>query len=290
MRTELEGAIYRKPRESAWGGLVPLHATQSREKPLVCLPGAGASVTTFVGLIDALGPRWPVYGVQPRGIDMVEPPHESIEGAATYALELVKMMLGDAPVHLLGHSHGGRVAFEMALMLQSQGRPVASLTLVDSEPPRAERDVASDSQIYREFVGVFEKLFDKDFGMGDDVVTCGKPDVLLGAMHAALTAQGCLPNRSSPAMLEGPLAGFMAAKRCTYKPQDRFEGELRLVLVRDIDLPSDEDMKQRDEYAAKWRAHTRTVDLWHGPGHHFSILQAPHVQSLAAWWREGGGT
>ncbi|SRR6266567_4292746 len=51
--------------------LVPLHAPHSIECPVFCIPGAGASVTSFVEFVNALGEQWPVYGLQPRGIDML---------------------------------------------------------------------------------------------------------------------------------------------------------------------------------------------------------------------------
>ena len=38
--------------------------------PLFCLPGAGSGVTDFVDLMSALGPSVPIYGLQPRGIDV----------------------------------------------------------------------------------------------------------------------------------------------------------------------------------------------------------------------------
>lgn len=51
--------------------LVPLHAPHSIECPVFCIPGAGASVTS-VEFVNALGEQWPIYGLQPRGIDIAE--------------------------------------------------------------------------------------------------------------------------------------------------------------------------------------------------------------------------
>src|SRR6186713_114833 len=58
--------------------LMLIRAADSGEIPVVCLPGAGASVTTFLDFTEALGERWPIYGLQPRGIDASERPHESV--------------------------------------------------------------------------------------------------------------------------------------------------------------------------------------------------------------------
>src|ERR1700730_13091498 len=115
--------------------LMSLQATHSSESPLVCIPGAGASVTAFLEFVGELGNRWPAYGLQPRGVDPEEHPHGSVEAAALYNLNSLAQLDALGPIHLLGHSHGGLVAFDMALRLREQGRPVASITLIDSEPP-----------------------------------------------------------------------------------------------------------------------------------------------------------
>lgn len=285
-RTGSEPAAHGAGQSSWSASLVPLHATQSRESALVCLPGAGASVTAFIDFIGALGARWPVYGLQPRGVDGLEQPHDSVEAAALDGFAAIGR-LGDVPVHLFGHSHGGRVAFEIALRLQQQGKPVRSLTLVDSEPPEIMPEHgSSESDFFTEFVRVFEKTFNVSLVVPAGIMSSGRQEVFLNSLHALLVAQGCLPARSVPSMLQGPLTSFIAARRSVYRPTARFDGRMRLVLVRDIDLALEDDLEQREDFARKWRSHATELEVWHGPGHHFSILQPPHVRALTEWWSQ----
>jgi len=270
--------------------LMPLHATHINEAPLLCVPGAGASITSLMEFVSTLGERQPVYGLQPRGIDLAELPHGSVEAAAMCNLHAMDNLNLMGPVHLLGHSHGGAVAFQMALLLQEQGRPVASVTLIDSPPPETTSSAVSDMtdpQIFQEFVDAIRWTFEKTLDLGEDVIAFGKTQPLVDQLHAAMVSAGLLPMRSNSTLLRGPLTAFAAARRTTYSPVKTYSGKVRLALVRDPLLDAVDDMKQQESVAASWRRCVTELDVWHGPGHHFSILRAPHVLSLAQWWKQG---
>ncbi len=115
--------------------LLTIQGGRGDHTPVFCVPGAGDSVTGFIGMTDAFGPHWPIHGLQPRGLDGRTVPYSSVEVAAKAYLQALDNVQPEGPVHLLGHSFGGWVAFEMALRLTAQGREVASLTLIDSESP-----------------------------------------------------------------------------------------------------------------------------------------------------------
>jgi thioesterase domain-containing protein len=272
--------------------LVPLHAPHSIECPVFCVPGAGASVTSFVEFVNALEGKWPIYGLQPRGIEIGEQPHESVEDAALYNLQALARFNLTQPIHLIGHSHGGLVAFEMALRLQEQGRSVASLTLIDTDPPdpieEAPHQVGT-AEIFREFTEAFEDTFDKSLDIDKAVIASGQAQLFVDKLNTALIRARVLPLRNDIAMLRGSLATFTAACNCRYIPGRWYANTLNLVLVgpRSNRCVSMDDVKRKwASYAAKWRRHAAAVDIWYGPGHHFSILQAPQVYALAKRWQQ----
>ena len=272
--------------------LVPLHAPHSVEKPVFCIPGAGASVTSFVEFVNVLDGKWPIYGLQPRGIDIAEQPHESVEDAALYNLHALVRLNLTRPIHLLGHSHGGLVAFDMALRLHEQGRSVASLTLIDTEPPDSIEEAphqVSPAEIFREFTEAFEDTFDKTLDIDQAVIASGQARFFVDELNAALIRARVLPLRNNIDMLRGSLATFTAACKDRYIPSRRYASTLHLVLVSPRSnrrVSMDDVRKKWAIYAAKWRRHAAAVDIWHGPGHHFSILQAPQVYLLAKWWKQ----
>jgi arthrofactin-type cyclic lipopeptide synthetase C len=272
--------------------LIPLHAPHSIESPVFCIPGAGASVTSFVEFVNALDKECPIYGLQPRGININERPHASVEEAALYYLHALARLNLTQPIHLLGHSHGGLVAFDMALRLHEQGKSVASLTLIDTDPPdsigEAPRQV-STAEIFREFTEAFEDIFDKSLDIDRAVIASGQARVFVDELNAALIKTKVLPLRNHVSMLQGSLATFTAAFNSRYVPSRCYANTLRLVLVgprSNRRVSMDDVRKKWGFYAAKWRQHAAAVDIWYGPGHHFSILQAPHVYLLAKWWQQ----
>ncbi|HWK88508.1 MAG TPA: amino acid adenylation domain-containing protein, partial [Longimicrobium sp.] len=115
--------------------LMKLRGGKPGVAPLFCVPGAGTSVTSFIELAGCVDPSWPVHGLQPRGMDGGTVPHTTVAAAAEHYLRAVHEACPEGPLHLLGHSFGGWVAFEMALRLREAGRPVASLTILDSDVP-----------------------------------------------------------------------------------------------------------------------------------------------------------
>lgn len=272
--------------------LVPLHAPHSIECPVFCIPGAGASVTSFVEFVNALDGKWPIYGLQPRGIDIAEQPHESVEDAALYNLHALARFNLARPIHLVGHSYGGLVAFDMALRLHEQGRRVASLTLIDTDPPDSIEEAPhqlSTAEIFGEFKEAFEDTFEKSLDIDQAVIASGQAEVFVNELNAALIKARVLPSRNNIAMLRGSLTTFAAAYNRRYIPGRCYGNTLRLVLVgpRSNKRVSMDDVRKKWEiHAAKWRRHAAAVDIWHGPGHHFSILQSPQVYSLAKWWQQ----
>lgn len=267
--------------------LIPLHAIHSNEIPLICIPGAGASVTTFIDFIAALGQRWPVYGLQPRGIDPIEPPHESVEAAALYNLRAITLWNTIGPMHLMGHSHGGLVAFDMALRLHKLRRPPASLTLIDTEPPSTHSETAEDvgiAEILREFIEALEDTFAKHLIIKNAVIESGQVWLFVDELRAALIGAKCLPQTCSTDLLRGSLAAFIAARRCRYIPSMPYPHEVHLAIVGAKRMSYYDDIKRQQMYAARWRTQVAKLEVWYGPGDHFSILQATHVQSLVKWW------
>jgi arthrofactin-type cyclic lipopeptide synthetase C len=160
--------------------------------------------------------------------------------------------------------------------------------LIDTEPPETPHE-AGTSHIFNQFVGVFESIFDRTLYVNETIIASCEIELFISNLHAALVKARCLPARSTPDVLRGSLATFAAACRTTYVPHGLYTGKLHLVLVsaacRNKSF-NDDVTRQRAAYAVQWRRWAAELDVWYGPGHHFSILQVPHVRSLATWWRQ----
>ena len=116
-----------------WSSLVPLQP-RGAKPPLFFLHGVGGDVYCFVELAGLLGPDQPVYGIQAAGVDGRCPRHVSMEQMAAHYVREITSFQPEGPVYLAGYSLGGVIAWEVSRQLQSAGRRVAFLGLLDSSP------------------------------------------------------------------------------------------------------------------------------------------------------------
>ena len=254
--------------------------------PVFCIPGAGDSVTGFVGLSEALGRDWPLFGLQPRGLDGEAVPHSEVEAAAQCYLAALEHECPHGPVHLVGHSFGGWIALEMALRLQAMGREVGSLTVIDIEAPgRGGKPYTSTAALLR-LIEAMQLAAGQSLGI-DPVDFAGRDEVAQRQwLHAGMVGVGLLPARSAVDAMDGPARTYAAALRTVYRPQARFDGVVRLVLAQDPALDAAGNQREQGLMIEGWRGQGSGLEVWYGGGNHFTLLKAPNVLGLAKWWVE----
>jgi amino acid adenylation domain-containing protein len=272
------------------GAPSPVHVLQtgeSRETVLICMPGAGANVISFVDLVNCLDKSAPVYGMQPRGLDEshgIAGPHSTVEAAAATYLNAARQITGIRPVHLLGHSFGGWVAFEMALSLKEHGRPPAAVTILDVDAPDSAESGLREynmTEILMTWIETLELILERPLGILPADLELLNEAGQRQLLHDVLIREGLFPKRSTPDVLRGPLRTFAAAVRTRYTPRSTYSGAVRLLLADDprLDRNSNESARRVREEA--WRAWAPKLNCVHVPGNHITVLKRPHVQTLA---------
>ncbi|RAS22647.1 non-ribosomal peptide synthetase, partial [Pseudomonas sp. URMO17WK12:I7] len=276
--------------QAAYQPLVAIQSGQPGHAPVICVPGAGDSVTSFIGLAEALGPDWPLYGLQARGLDGNLVPHSSVEAAADCHMQAIEALYPQGPLNLVGHSFGGWVAHAMAARLEAKGRQVRSLTLIDSEAPGVSGSCGRPytfGEALEKLIHALQLSTGKALGIELLAFAEASDDEQLRQLHAAMVRIGLLPARSAPRALEGTVRAFAAALRTRYQPSLSYSGPAGLVLVDDPSLDAPGNAREQAVMHAGWQALMPQLALWQGPGDHFSILKVPDVFSLAAWWHDG---
>jgi arthrofactin-type cyclic lipopeptide synthetase C len=260
--------------------------------PLFCVPGAGTSVTSFIDLLGSLDGSWPVYGLEPRGLDGTSVPHSTVEAAAEFYLPAVHQACPDGPIHLLGHSFGGWVVFEMALRLRQAGRAVGSLTILDSEVPgeSEDRGEADGRDAFLKLVEVVELSAERSFGIGSPDVDSRDEAGRLKLLHQKMHQNGLINARSTYEVLYGPFRTFARCVRTLYHPSGVYPGRLRLVLVPDPRMDDDANRAQFAEMVRGWRSWAPGLVFSPGAGNHVTALKSPHVATLAAFLAEDRGS
>jgi len=131
---DLAAVIRRGLRPASGRSLVAIHATGSRV-PLFVIPGVTGTVLGYHRLARLLGSDQPLYGLQSRGLDGIEPPLTRIEDIASAYLPEIREIQPSGPYHLIGMCMGGVVAYEIAQQLHAAGEKVGFLGLLETWPP-----------------------------------------------------------------------------------------------------------------------------------------------------------
>lgn len=86
----------------------------------------------YLALLPYVDARYPLYGLQARGVRRPEPlPGTMLEMAQDYADQIRKAQTA-GPYHLLGWSLGGNIAFAIAEELERRGERIGLLVILDS--------------------------------------------------------------------------------------------------------------------------------------------------------------
>ncbi|POA48981.1 non-ribosomal peptide synthetase [Pseudomonas sp. MPR-ANC1] len=284
----LEAAV--APEPALYQPLLTIQTGHVGHAPIFCVPGAGDSVTGFIHLTEALGPEWPIIGLQPRGLDGSSVPHSQVEAAAAFYLQAIEQVYPQGPVHLIGHSFGGWVAHAMAAQLQAAGRAVASLTLIDSEAPGGDGTAGKPYTATAALERLIETLqLSSGKSLGIDPLTFANADdtTQMRLLHAGMVSAGVLSEKAAADAMHGPVRTFATALRTVYQPTLAYHGPVRLVLVDDPTLDAWGNQREQAAILEGWQRQVNDLAVWYGPGNHFTILKAPNVFSLAAWWHDG---
>lgn len=262
---------------------LPLKHGGPQRAPIVCIPGAGASVVALLDLAQAAHPQATVYGMQPRGLDGLAPPCATVETAADAVAAQIAQVLPHGPLRLVGHSFGGWIAFETALRLRAAGRAIVGLDLLDSRPP-------DPAQAYREWddlavllhwTRLTELSAERRLGIDAEALRLLPAAARLQAVHRGMREAGLLPPRSEPSSIVGALRMFAACMRTQYAPSGTYDGALRVVHLRNPALDADGDERAAEARHAGWSRHALRVELLRGDGNHMTGIRGAHARALA---------
>ncbi|KGW97933.1 D-alanine--poly(phosphoribitol) ligase, subunit 1 [Burkholderia pseudomallei MSHR456] len=283
-------AVHGGPRaDGAERGYAPRIAIQTaprdaRAPTLFCIPGAGASVTTFSTLARHLPATFSVDGLQPRGLCGTMVPYLDVETAARAYLRSIRKAAPRGPYHLVGHSFGGWVAYEIACRLQEQGERVATLMLLDTERPGTTdivRGRKTRVDALAKLVELYEMHLGRPLGVSRDDLAALAHDAQIEHLRAALVRAKILPPSVHPNVLLGVVRVLEMNVNTPYRPAGLYAGTMHVVLIANAKADADLDA-WRDEQAEQWRGLADDVRIVRAGGNHMTMLQPPHAASIAA--------
>jgi thioesterase domain-containing protein len=236
-------------------------------------------VACYAQLAALLAPDQPLYAFQARGLDDGLPPLQGVEAMAAYYVEGLKRAQPRGPYRLGGWSYGGIAAFEMARQLDAAGDEVELLALLDTGRPES-RD---DARFPLDHASVLRRILTDLYGWGATAAVTVEalrglePEAQLQLAARELGAH-LLPESRLPEVAELTrvrMANHNAMVDWVAKP---FAGRIACFQTRgSAYLPNAQDAL---------RFWGRLADGGFGvhevTGNHGTLLQKPHVDSVAA--------
>lgn len=121
----------------SWNPLVQIQAGDPVHypQPVFCVHHAGGNVINQVHLARALGDDVPFFGIQAKGINGVDKPHQTIEEMADCYIEAIKVIQPNGPYIIGGASGGGLIAYEIGQKLLKAGERIGVLFFLDTFHP-----------------------------------------------------------------------------------------------------------------------------------------------------------
>jgi len=275
----------RQPRDENCSPLIKLQIGRHQAPALLCIPGAGANVTSFMELVAHLDNSLQIYGLQPRGQDGLLPPHATVSSAVGYYLRAIDQIDSRVQLNLLGHSFGGWAAFELAQTLLDIGRNVESLTIVDSAAPDNHDAVSREytmTDISMKWIELLELMLERQLTVHRSDFNSLDEHGQRRFLHKILLRESILPNTSQPDILRGPLRTCAAALRTSFTPDRIYAGPARLVLVDHPKLSRHANQLKHKEIVETWKKWIPKLSVTHAPGNHLTLLKSPNVQKLAS--------
>jgi thioesterase domain-containing protein len=130
--------------QAAYEPLVTLQVGHSDAPPLFCIHPVGGNAHCYMGLANRLDAGQIVLGLEAVGLSGKQRPLTSFDHMARLYTEHVQAACPNGPYMLIGWSLGGIIAFEMAKLLQSAGKQVGLLALIDANPAPPEGNQLED--------------------------------------------------------------------------------------------------------------------------------------------------
>ena len=122
-------------RSAAIATVLPLQ-TSASGRPLFVMPTIGGELHFSPTLVEDLGKRFPVVGVQPALAPQYLEQFRDFRATAGHFASAIRAYQPRGPYALVGYSYGGLMAFEVASSLIDAGETVDLLAVIDTGPNR----------------------------------------------------------------------------------------------------------------------------------------------------------
>lgn len=249
--------------------------------PLFCVCAGGGDVFDYRDLAQSLPADQPVYGF---GVPPLEAPGDLFPSvqqlAAVYVAEL-RTLQSRGPYYLCGHSFGGVVVYEMAVLLAKAGDTVGLVAMIDTLHPAFRRQMSAAQRLRYWSAYMADRIAkyvqNLRHGRIDQIARNALEFVLHRCKRAFWKIAPVVFGRFG-----APIPGAINAHEMVLvSAWNRYQSTTydgRLVLLNAADRPSEYG---RDRTLGWSHYASGGIDIHVVPGDHFSMMHPPGVLTLA---------
>ena len=139
---QLSKRIESHDKQLPFTSLIPLE-TGGQGGPLIVMPSLFGELMFAKPLVDALGGKIPVLGLQPNLIVEHRVLFTDFRRTALEYTKAIRSQFPNGPYSLIGYSYGGLLAFEIAKQLQLQNQQIRILAIIDTGPEQRIRKTSA---------------------------------------------------------------------------------------------------------------------------------------------------
>jgi thioesterase domain-containing protein len=249
----------------AFQPLLPLkHGTG--QKSIFCLPAAGGNSITYRQFANLLSTDCSVWGLQAKGSEPHEEPHQSIEEMADAYAEAIMSLDVLGPIVLIGWSFGGNVCHALAQRLEELGCPIECVVILDSQA-KFVGEAPPDKDLHQ-----FLRETAKDFG----VEFSEDENQTFSRFVDRFVSQGLIPPGTPPSWAKRVLSLMIMSEKLRHRYQPR---AIRAPIA--LFVPEDGSEEKRIQSAQSWSDLTLAEVTLHAvPGSHMTMLDSPSVEQI----------
>ncbi|MFJ8106832.1 SDR family NAD(P)-dependent oxidoreductase [Streptomyces sp. NPDC096132] len=249
----------------------------SQRPPLFTFHPAGGPTSVYLPLMELLPADQPVYGLE--RVDELR----TMEDKAAHYRTLIRDVQQEGPYHLLGWSFGGCLAYEVARQLREEGQGIGFLGLIDTILPDALRHQESPEFLLERF-GRFAEYVEKTYGHRLDLpyeeLAATADDQQIDVVMRLVAEAGL---DMSPGIMEHQRTSYIDARVCErYVPPPQEDHVVLYRAQQPQQLTTALDPRYlRQDADLGWAPLCRSLEIVPVEGDHLSVIDPPHVQTIA---------
>ena len=266
--------------------LVPMN-DGGPQPAIFAVPGNGGSILPYFDLAQKFEGEHPVYGLQDSGLDGMNNILNSIEEIAALNIKAIMNIQPEGPYHLIGHSLGGWIIFEMANQLEKLGQEVALIGILDTFAPlpcvfKNAIPVNKDLWWIKNFMMLVSEYQNIPVELDYHKLKSLNEEQRLAHILSYLKDHNIDITLNQ---LKGYLQVYKKNVEINYSTAVKINSRIILFKACEFDesyYNKEDIIALQKELSMGWKDFTaRTVDVKMVPGNHLSMIKQPQVEKLA---------